>query len=435
MFSFKQRLMVAIVLTGSAQGQPMFLSPSPIAAAPAAGTGNAPITFTFSDQGGWQNLSVVNILINGALDGRHACYLAYSVGDSVLYLVNDPGDALLPAISLNGGDTTSNGQCAVTAAGSSARGTGNVLTLTLNLSFTATFAGNQLIYLAAGEKSSGSNSGWQPLGTRTVPGPTPSGPVVNGVIPPHSIGLHQNYTFTFTDPNGWLGLNVVSVLINNGLDAAHACYLAAVPTIQNGGIMILIDDPGNRGGPYFSMELPGRDTIANSQCSINGSGTSLTQAGNTLTLTVDLTFKPSFSRNQVIYAAAHVQDQNLDSGWQPIGTIEVRDADMPAVATSSPFELNSGSGSTTIEVTGSNFRAAAICPAVCGFPCPSTSVVEFDLVDLETQFVSANLLRAVVPASLLTASRVVPLAVKNPVLVQCQGTQFHRSQPVPFVVR
>jgi len=35
-------------------------------------------TFQFADPNGWQDLGVVNVLINDYLDGRHACYLAYS---------------------------------------------------------------------------------------------------------------------------------------------------------------------------------------------------------------------------------------------------------------------------------------------------------------------------------------------------------------------
>ena len=53
------------------------------------------MTFTFSDPDGFQDLDVVNILINNFLDGRNACYLAYSRSAGVLYLVNDAGTALL----------------------------------------------------------------------------------------------------------------------------------------------------------------------------------------------------------------------------------------------------------------------------------------------------------------------------------------------------
>jgi len=53
--------------------------PSAYSVTPGAGTGsNATLTFTFGDSGGYQNLTVVNVLINNSLDGRAACYLAYS---------------------------------------------------------------------------------------------------------------------------------------------------------------------------------------------------------------------------------------------------------------------------------------------------------------------------------------------------------------------
>ena len=59
-----------------------------------------------------------NVLINNALDGRYACYLAYVPSGNVLYLVNDPGTALLPGLVLNGSGTVNNSQCTVNAAGS-----------------------------------------------------------------------------------------------------------------------------------------------------------------------------------------------------------------------------------------------------------------------------------------------------------------------------
>ena len=55
---------------------------------------NQAMTFAFRDSAGWQDLDVVNILINGTLDGRNACYLAYSQPSKTLYLVNDDGAGL-----------------------------------------------------------------------------------------------------------------------------------------------------------------------------------------------------------------------------------------------------------------------------------------------------------------------------------------------------
>jgi len=57
----------------------------------------------------------------------------------------------------------------VSGVGSTASGSGNTLTLTLNVSFTGAFAGNRIFYTAAGNAAGTENSGWQALGAWTVP--------------------------------------------------------------------------------------------------------------------------------------------------------------------------------------------------------------------------------------------------------------------------
>ena len=133
-----------------------------------SGPGAQSFTFRFTDTNGWQDLGVVNVLINDAFNGNQACYLAYSRLYNTLYLVNDAGTALLAGLTLNGTAGTGNSQCTVSGTGSSASGSGNSLTLTLNMSFPATFAGNRLIYAAARSNGDALNSGWQAVGSRTV---------------------------------------------------------------------------------------------------------------------------------------------------------------------------------------------------------------------------------------------------------------------------
>ncbi|MBZ5523893.1 MAG: LamG domain-containing protein [Acidobacteriia bacterium] len=133
-----------------------------------SGTGAQTYAFTFNDSSGWQDLGVMNVLINNALNGNQSCYLAYSRQYNVLYLVNDAGTALLAGLVLNGSGSVSNSQCTVTGAGSSASGSGNTLTLTLNMSFPSAFAGNRIVYAAARSNGDALNSGWQAIGSRTV---------------------------------------------------------------------------------------------------------------------------------------------------------------------------------------------------------------------------------------------------------------------------
>ena len=136
---------------------------------PARGAGSAgAFTFTFNDTKGYQDLGVVNILINSFLDGRQACYLAYSRPAGVLYVVSDAGGGLSAPLTLGASGSVSNSQCTVNSAGSSANGSGNTLTLTLNLTFGSAFNGNRVVYLAARDSTEANTSGWQSMGSWTV---------------------------------------------------------------------------------------------------------------------------------------------------------------------------------------------------------------------------------------------------------------------------
>src|SRR5262249_25594998 len=123
-------------------------TPFPAAVTPAASTGaTQTLTVTYAAFGGFQTLDVVNVLINNFLDGRRACYLAYSRPANSLFIVDDSGDASkVNGKVMDGTGTVGNSQCTVTLAGSSATGSGNTLTLLLNMSFAAGFAGNKVIY-------------------------------------------------------------------------------------------------------------------------------------------------------------------------------------------------------------------------------------------------------------------------------------------------
>jgi hypothetical protein len=145
---------------------PPLPSLSPVSLIPAVSAGRSQtLTATFINAaGGYQNLNVLNVLINDALDGLRACYLAYSVPANSLYIVPDNGDGTqLSGKAMDGTGTVGNSQCTVALSGSSATGYGNVFTLTLNITFSYSFPGSKVIYLAARD-TLGNNSGWQSMG-------------------------------------------------------------------------------------------------------------------------------------------------------------------------------------------------------------------------------------------------------------------------------
>jgi len=52
--------------------------PGALSAIPPAGSAASQVfTFLFADPAGWQNLSILNVLVNSSLDGRQACYVAF----------------------------------------------------------------------------------------------------------------------------------------------------------------------------------------------------------------------------------------------------------------------------------------------------------------------------------------------------------------------
>ena len=162
-------------IAGYSNAVAVALGTMPVSASPASGSGfNQTFTFTFSDPRTFLDLDVVNVLINNFLDGRSACYLAYSRPTGTIYLVNDAGAGPLPGLPLNGSGngtaSVSNSQCRLNLVGSAAFTNGNSLSLVLNLNFFGGFAGNKVIYMAARDLQGG-NFGMAGVGHLGSAGP------------------------------------------------------------------------------------------------------------------------------------------------------------------------------------------------------------------------------------------------------------------------
>jgi len=274
-------------------------------------------TFQFSDTAGWQTLAVVNVLINNFLDGRQACYLAYSVPVNVLYLVPDAGSGLLTGMVLNGSGSTGNSQCTVSGVGSFASGSGNTLTLTLNLSFNNSFSGNKVVYMAA--RDAANNSGWQTMGVLGVP-PLPSTfPNPIGMNPASGNGLTSTITFTYQDQSSATNLQTVWALINTSIDGRAACYVAYY---RPGNQLYLYPNNGD-GTQSTNIVLTGNNVISNSQCAISSLGSGTQIIGNTLTLTLPISFRPTFAGFKGVWLAAQTMGAAQTSAWQALGAWNV----------------------------------------------------------------------------------------------------------------
>lgn len=295
--------------------------PAPVSGNPASGNAaSQPMTFTFSDPQGYQSLGVVNILVNSSLDGRKACYLAYSRPANLLYLVADDGGTLLPGSVLTSAGSTSNGQCTVSWGASPVTTSGNTLTLALTVAFTTAFAGNKVIYMAARD-SSENNSGWQALGAWQVPGGSSTTTTsVVGMSPARGSGLAQNtFTFNFSDTKGFQDLGVENILVNDALDGRHACYLAYARSIN---VLYLVNDNGDALLAGQVLNTSGR--VSNSQCAVTWSSSPVSGSGNNLTLTLGITFAPAFGGNRIFFLAARDVNEANNTGWNTMGTWTVQ---------------------------------------------------------------------------------------------------------------
>jgi hypothetical protein len=145
-------------------------TPATVSVTPSSGSG-ASQTFAlqYNDTAGAANLQQVWAYFNATLanPASAACLLYYSAATNQINLLGDDG-TVWQAATLGSAATLLNGHCSVNVAAATVLISGNTLTLNLAMTFQADFAGAKYIYLYAVD-AAGTNSGWQELGTWTVP--------------------------------------------------------------------------------------------------------------------------------------------------------------------------------------------------------------------------------------------------------------------------
>jgi hypothetical protein len=136
-------------------------------------------------------------------------------------------------------------------------------------------------------------------------------------------GVGQTFTAVFTDNKGTGDFGVVNLLINNALDATHACYLAY---IASSNTLLLVDDAGDAGGPFAGTIVlnSAAATIQNGQCTVTGTGISAVTTGNALALEVNIAFKAPFAGNRIVWVAGRDGAGGNNTGWQAMGTATVQ---------------------------------------------------------------------------------------------------------------
>jgi hypothetical protein len=319
--------------------------PEILGVTPNSGSGSTQtFVFQFSDPQGAADLSTVAVLFHSNTDTAAACAILYDRAANTLALLSDSGSVPSSALTPGSG-SQHNSQCALSGAGSSVSLSGNILTLSLALTFQAAFAGTQNIYLQA--TSPNGSTGWVGSGSWTVPVPAPM-PV--SVTPSSGSGASQTFAFLFTDLKGYSAISTVSMVINTSPSGTSSCYLYYV---RASNALYLANDAGNA---WMGPLIPGQSgTLQNSQCSVDGAGSSVSASGNNLTVNVALTFLPAYNGLKNIYMLAY---DGQNSGWQQRGVFTVNAQANPFGPVSVSPSSGSG-GSQTFTFVFSDPRGAS----------------------------------------------------------------------------
>ena len=313
-------------------------APAPVSVTPSSGTlMQQTFALLYADPLGAADLTTVWVWFTSnfnASSSANSCLAYYARVANQLFLLNDAGTAYSSAAP-GAAVTLSNSQCSINAAAASVTPSGTNLTLNLPVTFTAAYAGAKSIYLFAA--GSGANSGWQMMGSWTVPGTVATVTTVS-VTPTGGSGASQTFALQYADSLGATDLSAVWVWFTsnfNTVSSANSCiayYASATNQI------LLINDAGTA----YTPATPGSAvTLSNSNCSINAAAASVTLSGVDMTVNLPVTFAAGFAGAKSVFMFALGSTAN--SGWQPMGTWTVPLSSSPAPVSTTPV---SGSGAT-----------------------------------------------------------------------------------------
>lgn len=325
---------------------------------PSAGGGASQVfTFVFSDTKEASNVQAAAMLINSTLSGNNACWLVFDRARGTISLLYDHANGS-NAKPFGSSANVQNSQCALGAPSMTVSGTSTILSIPL--AFYGAFTGPKNVYMYA--QGPNGNTGWVQKGTYSV---VAGGvPVAQSVSPPAGSGASQAFSFTISDQGGQSFLWAAAMLFSRStnFDLNNGCYVVWDRTTSR---LALFADTYTSGSSSFTVGSS--SSVSNSQCTLYGSGSSVSFGTTTITITLNLAFKPAFAgnKNSFLYAS----EPGYNSGWVLVGNWTVPGSP-PALTSVTP---NSGTGlnqtftlTATTAVSPSDLTSATIRVAPSG---------------------------------------------------------------------
>ena len=270
-------------------------APQPAAIAPASGSGYAQTfaaTFLTQKPNGGEP-DAVYFLAAPTITAVNACLIEYTPISGTFRLLANDG-ATWSASMTTGGTDLQNSQCTVHGTSS---GSINMLSDTLQrnlvnyaVTFKSGYGGSKNLYLLAMNTALGLNSGWVTIGAWDVPS---AGAVVS-LQPLNGGATSGTFTSTFHHTGGanahYLGYTLFLPTPNVVNYTAQGTCLVEYNRISKG--VRLIDNAGTGwlGGAPISSTA---QSLSNNQCTIQVSAMTATIDGNTMIVTIPVTFKSS----------------------------------------------------------------------------------------------------------------------------------------------
>ena len=335
------------------------VGPVNVGVTPSSGSGSAQtFSFQYSDSNGTSDLTAVAALFSTSSSLTGACAVIYNRAQNTLALLTDTGAQ--PASPMApGSGTQQNSQCVLNGGGSSVSLSGNLLTLNLAITFAGAFSGAKNVYMQSSNPYQ--ITAWQPEGTWSAPAS-----IATAVTPSSGSATQQTFSLVVTDPLGVVAdLTSAGVLFNSSTGIAGACSVIYNRTLNT---LALTTDSG--GQPAGSI-TPGSGTQQNSQCVLNGAGSSVSVAGNALTVNLALSFQPAFGGSKNVYMDAVSKNGAL--GWTqegtwtspPVVTMSVSPSSGSANQQTFSLQVSDSTGAADLTVIGALWNTTAATVSGC----------------------------------------------------------------------
>jgi hypothetical protein len=295
--AFRLSGMVAVLFIGlSVFGIAHAQSVTPVSISPSAGSGSMQAFIaTYTDPNSAMDIQSLSLLImNGAAPDSESgwstneCIVNYTISSGVIRLVQDAGGGFLSNTAIAGTDqTVSNSQCSVLGNLSTVTISGNSVTVTFFVTFTAAFRGAKQLYLSGENQKNDDNvSVLTQVGSYNVTASV--SPLF--VFPSSGSGSEQTFMAVYSDTTNQIESAILNLKSSgNNTNAANACKLRYDLGTTN---ISLVNDAGTAyGSPITSASaIP----LSNRQCTVDGVGTSATRFGNYVVVYFKVSFAAGF---------------------------------------------------------------------------------------------------------------------------------------------